>query len=324
MLPFIFLVAVSCLSVGEKAPLLEGTLWLKGGPPVYANQLTVLHFWATTCGACRAEIPHLKRLQAFYGDEIAVAGLSREPSSDIARYMRRAGQGPGFSIGKVPDTLWARFMEGRGAIPYAYLIDRNATILWRGPPVDLDEVIARALEGTLDITRTRRLSALEDALEQTLKGQDPSVIARAADAVLALDPANERALRVRTVIAKKEQDPAALQAVYDRIDPRELGPEKAARLAQSILEERDLAYRPVGAAFRLSAHAVKQRPENGRYAHTLARVQYALGKVEEAIRWEKRAIELDPGQRAFREALDYYLAVRSLGKALAGGEGGVP
>ncbi|MDO6525944.1 TlpA disulfide reductase family protein [Motilimonas sp. 1_MG-2023] len=61
--------------VGDMAPNINATTIngqainfseLKGKKPIY------LKFWATWCSYCKAEMPHLQRIQEEYGDEIEV------------------------------------------------------------------------------------------------------------------------------------------------------------------------------------------------------------------------------------------------------------
>ncbi|KAA1425113.1 TlpA family protein disulfide reductase [Mumia zhuanghuii] len=57
---------------------------LGGGAPVSLPGLpatpTVINVWATWCGPCRDELPHLARLHAEAGDELAVLGINfRDP-----------------------------------------------------------------------------------------------------------------------------------------------------------------------------------------------------------------------------------------------------
>lgn len=312
LVSLICMMAVSGLHVGDKAPSLEGTMWLKGEGPVFQRQLTVVEFWTTWCSACQAEIPHMTRLQMCYGDQVAVVGLSGEPSSDIVRFLEKHGEEIAFRVGHVPSDLKEQYTERANGIPYAFLINKEGTVIWRGHPEDLDDILDKALAGSLDIERIKRISELEDALRETLKSNNSVIIGQAAGALLALDPANEKALRVRTVVSKRQKETTVYRAVYDRLDVESLSGDRADRLAWDLITEKELPYRYVGAALRLSTHAVKKEPENGRYANTYARVQYCLGNIEEAIAWEEKAVKLDPGEGDYEADLHYYMAVKAL------------
>jgi len=83
-------------------------------------------------------------------------------------------------------------------------------------------------------------------------------------------------------------------------------------LAWKLVTEKHLPFRYLKAALALVSHSVKKEPENGAFANTYARVQYCLGHIQEAIKWQKKAIALDPFEPAFDETLQYYREVESL------------
>ena len=308
----ICLVNVSGLNIGDRAPALEDTLWIKGSAPAFEKQFTVVEVWATWCSVCRSEASHLTRLQQFYGERVQIVGISDEPSSDIARYVGGMGDEIGYSIGKVSKELRGLYMKGVDGIPQAFLINPEGFMIWSGHPMDLDEILDKALAGTLDIERLKRVADLEKNLKETLKTGNLDVIGQVADALLMEDPVHERALDVRGVVAKRQKDTAAFRAMYDRIDVAGLRGEKANRLAWKLVTDKNLPFRYLKAALELAAHSVKMEPENGAFAVTYARVQYCMGNIREAIKWQKKAIEFDPFEPAFDATLQYYLEIEDL------------
>jgi thiol-disulfide isomerase/thioredoxin len=79
-------------AAGKPAPL-HFTLKDMNGADVklasFKGKVILLNFWATWCGPCKAEIPSLVELQAQYGDDLVILGVSvDDPGGEDAPYAR--------------------------------------------------------------------------------------------------------------------------------------------------------------------------------------------------------------------------------------------
>src|SRR5882762_1884757 len=64
---------------GELAPPLQVSEWVKGAPTpqLEKGKVYLVEFWATWCGPCIGNIPHLNAMQKKYGsDGLVVIGFS--------------------------------------------------------------------------------------------------------------------------------------------------------------------------------------------------------------------------------------------------------
>ncbi|HEU5252927.1 MAG TPA: TlpA disulfide reductase family protein [Solirubrobacterales bacterium] len=87
---------------GAPAPLAaihaQGDELLDGGTEAYEKRIAglrgypvVVNVWASWCVPCRQEFPHLQKLSARYGKEVAFLGVNSEDSSDAAAtFLREA------------------------------------------------------------------------------------------------------------------------------------------------------------------------------------------------------------------------------------------
>jgi thiol-disulfide isomerase/thioredoxin len=48
----------------------------------FKGKVILINFWATWCGPCRVEIPHLIELQQQYGDDLVVLGVSIDDTAE--------------------------------------------------------------------------------------------------------------------------------------------------------------------------------------------------------------------------------------------------
>ena len=86
--------AADKLEVGHAAPGLDIEEWVKGSETSITNgSVYVVEFWATWCAPCRKAIPHLTKLQDYYGDdELKVIGVSTEELDTVKTFVKRQGE----------------------------------------------------------------------------------------------------------------------------------------------------------------------------------------------------------------------------------------
>lgn len=82
---------------GEVATLTEGFKLINAAEfrvADYKGKVLLLDFWATWCGPCKMEIPHLVELQREYGDRgLVVVGITLDdnPDKDVPPYAAAVG-----------------------------------------------------------------------------------------------------------------------------------------------------------------------------------------------------------------------------------------
>lgn len=91
------------------------------------GRLTIVNFWATWCGPCRYEIPHLVALQNQHGSRLQVFGLAIDsPAKAVAKSV--SDFGINYPIARVDEKVVAQW--GASAVPATYLINEKGTIVW--------------------------------------------------------------------------------------------------------------------------------------------------------------------------------------------------
>jgi len=312
LISLLSMVTISFLSIGDPAPSLEGTQWLKGTAPVFKKQITVIEFWKNSCGNCRAQIPHMTSLQQKYGDRISIAALSKEPLETIEEFLKKNGDRMGFAVGKINKDLSEHYMTGIPGVPYAYVVNRDGLIIWKGHPSAIDEIIAKAVEGTVDVERLKKISDIEESLNAVLYSNDPEQIRPIFHELLEADPTNELALKVGIEVAIYDSEPGIIKEIFDKIQLAGLSGYKSNSFAKMLVTQSEIEYRYPEAALKFALHAIKEDPDNDEYMDTYANVLYCLGDIEKAIEWGKKALARNPNNNSYRSRLDYYLSIRKI------------
>ena len=98
---------------------------------VKSNSLTLVDFWASWCGPCRAEMPNVKKVYADYHDKgFEVYGVSLDDDKDA--WLDAVGklELPWIQVNDVVDSdASGASAYGVQAIPTTILIDQNGTII---------------------------------------------------------------------------------------------------------------------------------------------------------------------------------------------------
>ncbi len=98
----------------------------------YSGKVLIVDLWATWCGPCRQEIPHLVELAKEYkGKGVEVIGLTNENPETDAEMVKEFSKvfNINYTIGWADQEMQSGLMQGRQAIPQTLIIGRDGKVL---------------------------------------------------------------------------------------------------------------------------------------------------------------------------------------------------
>jgi thiol-disulfide isomerase/thioredoxin len=140
----------------------------------WRGKVTIVNFWATWCGPCRAEIPDLVALQKKYGNYLQIVGISQDEAP--AEVVRRFAADHKINYPVVMSTPeLERAFPGIYALPTSYLLDRDGRIVQKHVGLltaTRTELETRALAGlpvnaVIEETDPVQRAKLDDAAQAT-------------------------------------------------------------------------------------------------------------------------------------------------------------
>jgi len=166
------------LNIGDPAPKLEVSKWVKGKPvdlaAIKGKKIVVLDFWATWCGPCIESIPHLTALQRDLAakDVVIIGVTARDPGNTlkmVEKFVARWGDKMAYSIAfDKEEKAYKAYMEatGQSGIPTAFVIDKSGRVAWIGHPTfGLDEVLEEVIAGKHDIELAKKVCASQHKID---------------------------------------------------------------------------------------------------------------------------------------------------------------
>jgi len=156
------------LKIGDPAPILKTSKWIKGEQisNFEPGKVYVVELWATWCAPCIAGIPHLSELAEKYRDVVTVVGINtmehdQSTLQKVERFVDSLGNKMDYNVAADDNNYirdnWLRASGERG-IPCAFIIDQNGRLAWVGLPWGkMDNSLSMILDGTWNIEKASEM-----------------------------------------------------------------------------------------------------------------------------------------------------------------------
>ncbi len=108
------------------------------------GRIIIVEHWATWCGPCVAQVPHLKKLHEDYTPKgVVLIGVSHDNGPGVVEKFTadKAMTWPQVMLSNARGPDW-----GVRGIPHAFIISPDGKLLWRGHPGAMDQPLEQALK----------------------------------------------------------------------------------------------------------------------------------------------------------------------------------
>jgi peroxiredoxin len=311
------------VEIGDEAPDIDVTSWIQGEPVVLKDcvgkKVVVVAFWRTDSDPSKKAVPTLSRLAERHKDHgVEVVAISDEKPEVIKEFAadgkfkcRVACDGERNTSG--PYTKGFKFKS----LPVAVVVDKTGVVVWKGAPGLVDRMVDKVLAGKYDAEMAKKIAEQEGLMDDATTEGVLDKAGAEAEKLLEMDAGNEKAIDTKFKQFQKNKDAAKLKTWVESLLPTIDGDANALnRTAWTLITMENLALRQPAAALKAARRAVEA--SGGIDPHpidTLARVQYSLGLIDEAIATQKKAVALDSTDEELKGALSYYEACAEARKA---------
>ncbi len=190
------------LTVGDKAPELQYSKWIKGTPFTMGdkNMVYVFEFWATWCGPCIAAMPHLSELAKKYEGKAKIVGVNVwEKNKDqpyesaipaVEKFVNASGDRMAYNVivdnnAQHMGNKWL-LAAGQKGIPSTIVI-KDGVIQWIGHPIKLDGPLDSLVNGTWDLEGFKGIYAKRQQASNKQNEQMDRIFKAVKDAADAAD-----------------------------------------------------------------------------------------------------------------------------------------
>lgn len=331
---FIFLVAFNLISnslmafqPGQKAAEISDLKWLKGEAVTIfpkekkREKIIVIECWASWDKGCQLAIPVLAAIQKKYKDQVIVVAISKEKEEALKKFLDQSGKNISYRIARDGTGSTVDLYNGSDTrIPLTLVVDKSGKVIWRGHPFELDPVLKNITNGTFDLEKQKKISKLQKELQSFLQIEDFKQVINTSEKILAIDPANDIAMRVRLfVFENRKQLPEAIDFICSQIT-------KNPDIVELYFIKLDLMQRKNTSTEELEkemSNIAEKFKDNADALHQLAwfavnqikfgdaPIDLALTSAEKAVELELRSQDQDPVKLAnFFNTLakNYYMA----------------
>lgn len=299
------------LNIGDPAPALTPHQWLKGDKVAgfEKGKVYVVEFWATWCGPCKENIPHLTELAKKFKGTASITGVSIWENNDstdtaylkkVAAFVKDQGSKMDYNVAvdgptkKVADA-WMKAADENG-IPTTFIVGKDGKIAWIGHPEKLEAVLTQVVADKFDVqaAATRRATEVETTrpISEAMAGKKYANAIKLMDAAVAKKPDSAPFYTYNRLVALFHIEPKTAVTLVSQIMEESEENIGAYRMVVSIMAtEKDLSPEVYQYGKALNEKALAKNEMKYMFLAMGAEINASLGDKQGAVNSQEQAVK---------------------------------
>jgi len=306
------------LSIGDDAPAIEVSHWLKGTPveKFEKGKVYVVEFWATWCGPCRASMPHISELQEEYKDyNVQFLGISDEVLPTVVGFLvKDDAEGKqwfdkmAYTVATDPDrSVYKDYMvaAGQNGIPTAFIVGKTGKIEWIGHPMNIEEPIKAVVNDSWDRVAEMKkfeeqekaqskLQALMQSIQEADAQGDWEKAVKIIDQVIAMgdEYAGFKVYKFQLMATSDDGSKEAYEYGEQLVKENWDDAQALNAIAWFIVDNNEVKNPDYGFALKVAKRASELTDDaDPSILDTYAHAFYKKGDFKNAVLWEQKAVD---------------------------------
>ena len=301
------------LRIGDQAPMPHLAEILKGDTDFEAfpeGRVTVMEFWATWCGPCRAGMPHISELQQKHADRgLTIIGVTREKPEVVREFLAKPEWDEKTRYTMALDdesrtnNAYMRAARQTG-IPCAFVVDQEGRVAWIGHPMRMDEPLAKIIDGKWDVAKARKdfdeaekskqiMRQVSMSMRESRQSGDYTDTLKTLDRAMQQLPDNSdlEMMKFRLLVGPVD-DESGYELGWKLLKANRHDSMMLNSMAWYVLD--DPAVRNRDLEFAMSVAKAANEAAGGNNAailDTLARAYFEKGDIGSAVKYQKKAVD---------------------------------